>query len=133
MDPRQHEVGNMTSLRSEAQVLAQVRLDAGRQGITLYRNNVGMAYDSSGRAIRYGLLNESSRVNQIMKSSDLIGITPVIITQEMVGRTLGVFTAVEVKREGWGYKGTDREVAQKAFLDLVISMGGIGRFENGSR
>ena len=30
-------------------------------------------------------------------SSDLIGITPVIITEDMIGKTFGVFTAIEVK------------------------------------
>lgn len=53
-------------------------------------------------------------------SSDLIGVTRVAITPEMVGRTVAVFTAVEVK------VGKDRlSKEQKQFLELVKAWGGI--------
>jgi hypothetical protein len=134
---------------SEAAVQQNVRLKASRQGARLFRNNNGGFYDGhprcqcphclrqpKGRFIRYGLANESKRVNQSLKSSDLIGITPVVITADMVGQTLGVFTAIECKKEGWveGRASGDqaaKEKAQRNFIDLVNSMGGIARFTEG--
>ncbi len=118
-------------MKSEDAVTAEIKLKASQEGVRLWRNNVGVAQDDTGRVVRYGLLNDSQRLNQSMKSSDLIGITPTVVTQGMVGKTVGIFTAVECKREGWNYTGTPREIAQKAFVDLVLSLGGIGRFDNG--
>lgn len=86
---------------------------------------------ASGNHIRFGLGNDSPRINKIFKSSDLIGVTPVVITPEMVGSTVGVFTAIECKAPGWRYSGDDREIAQKRFLDKVLELGGIARFESG--
>ena len=51
-----------------------------------------------------------------------------VITPEMVGTTVGVFTSFEVKRPGWKYTGTPREAAQESWLTLVRSLGGIARF-----
>ena len=33
-----------------------------------------------------------------------------------------------VKKEGWKYTGAQREVAQKAFMDWIITQGGIAGF-----
>ena len=106
-------------MRSEAEVQSQTLLDASSQGSRLFRNNSGAFEDAQGRWVRYGLGNMSKRVNQITKSSDLIGITPIVVTEDMVGTTVGIFTAVECKKEGWVYTGTGREVAQKNFIDLI--------------
>lgn len=114
----------------EAVVQQGIRLEAGHRGIRLWRNNNGACEDKNGRLIRYGLGNDSSKVNANIKSSDLIGITPVKITQEMVGSTLGVFTSIEVKKGDWKYTGTKREVAQAAWLQLVTIFGGIAKFAN---
>lgn len=112
----------------EAKVQQEIRIEASRQGMRLWRNNVGACSDNKGRLIRYGLANESAGMNRVMKSSDLIGITPIVITQEMVGSTIGVFTSIEVKHPGWKYSGKGREKAQNAWLDIVKSLGGIGKF-----
>lgn len=117
--------------QSEAAVQQLVRLEASRLGIWLMRNNSGACKDETGRMIRYGLCNDSAQLNKVIKSSDLIGIRPVIITPDMVGHTIGQFVAREVKRPGWSYRGTDREVAQQAFGQLVLKLGGDFKFCTG--
>lgn len=117
---------------SESAVQTRVSLEASKRGIRLWRNNSGVAPDDQGnRTVRYGLGNVSSQVNKVMKSSDLIGITPVVVTQEMVGKTVGIFTAYEIKKGSWAYKHTDREKAQLAFINLVQQLGGKAAFING--
>jgi hypothetical protein len=113
---------------SEAAVQQQVRLDASKRGLRLWRNNNGATMDESGRMIRFGLANDSPALSKKIKSSDLIGITPHVVTPADVGRTLGVFTSYEVKRSGWRYTGTAREVAQAAWISLVVSLGGVAKF-----
>ena len=116
---------------SEAGVMARVRLEASRKGLRLWRNNVGAATMIEGGFVRYGLANESSRMNAVIKSSDLIGIRPVIITPSHVGRTLGQFVSREIKREDWVYSGNEREESQLAWLKLVTALGGDACFAAG--
>ena len=106
-------------MKSEDEVTQEIRLEAGHRGIYLWRNNVGVMEDieNPGRYIRFGLANDSAQVNRRIKSSDLIGVMHP-----------GTFIAVECKRQGWTYKGTDRETAQKRFIDLVRSNRGIAGF-----
>ena len=118
--------------RSEAAVQADIRLAAAQGGLWLTRNNVGALVDKRGVPVRYGLCNETAQLNKRIKSSDLIGIRQVNITQEMVGTTIGQFASVEVKESGWTYSGTPHEVAQLAFGQLVVSKGGIFTFANSS-
>ena len=105
-----------------------VRVDAAEDGARLWRNNVGGAYTQDGGFVRYGLCNDSKRMNTRIKSSDLVGIRPVTIGPEHLGRVLGQFVAREVKKPGWVFKGTAREVAQERFLKLVLSLGGDAEF-----
>lgn len=118
--------------RSEARVQDLARLTASKLGWRLFRNNVGVLKDERGIPVRYGLCNDTPAMNKRIKSSDLIGIRPVIITPDMVGATLGQFVAREVKREGWKYKGTEHEQAQLRFGEIVTSLGGDFKFWNGS-
>lgn len=116
---------------SESAIQQRIQLEAAQRGITLYRNNVGVAIDQNGRHLRYGLANESERLNHIFKSSDLIGITPVLIMPEHVGQIIGVFTAIECKREDWKFRDSDdRAKAQKRFIDHVLQNGGYAGFCN---
>jgi len=113
----------------ESAVQSHTRLELARAGCLVWRNNVGACEDQSGRIIRYGLCNESAQMNRSLASSDLIGIVPVTITPDMVGKTIGVFAAVECKRSGWHITpGDQRAQAQKRFIDLVRSVGGVGGF-----
>lgn len=116
---------------SEAAVQQRVRLEASRRGLRLFRNNVGVLYDEHNRPVRFGLANESAQINKRLKSSDLVGITPVIITHAHIGRRVGVFTSYECKRPGWKFTGKGREEAQHAWLMLVQSLGGIAKFITG--
>ena len=105
---------------TETDVVAMLRIEASRRGAYLWRNNSGAACDSTGRVIRYGLGNDSPLVSARLKSSDLIGI-------DVDGR----FLAVECKRPGWRPHGGAHEAAQRAFLDLVRSLGGRAWFSTG--
>ena len=117
-------------MQNESEIQQIIQIEAAKQGTILLRNNSGALTDKEGRLIRYGLGHTSN--NQQTKSSDLIGITSVIVTKEMVGSTIGVFTAIEVKSPNWKFGKTlnERERHQKNFIDWVISRGGIAGFAN---
>lgn len=115
---------------SEAAVQTRIRLEATSKGCRVWRNNVGGTYTEDGSFLRYGLANDSKAMNKLIKSSDLIGIKPLLITQNHVGQVVGQFIAREVKAANWSYTGTEREEAQLNFLNLVASMGGDAAFAN---
>lgn len=118
---------------AESGVQKQTRLVAARAGKLLFRNNSGAFQDQNGRWIRYGLANDSSQLNDEIKSSDLIGVSPYLVTAQDVGRVLGVFVAAECKPGDWHYTGTDREKAQLKFMNLVKQHGGFAGFINDPR
>ncbi len=72
----------------ESEILKRIQIELAKDGVRLFRNNVGCLKDERGRYIYYGLC---------VGSSDLIGWTPVRINNRHVGSTLPVFTAIEVK------------------------------------
>jgi hypothetical protein len=120
-------------MKSEARTQQDIRIAAAKHGAALWRNNVGATpatekhvcprcnhqFETRRVPVRYGLANESHKLNEQIKSADLIGITPRLITPPMTGGIIGQFTSIEVKPEGWKYSGTGREQAQRAWLDLV--------------
>jgi len=125
------EPDTMENDKPESFVQSAVRLEASKKGLRLWRNNVGVAMDDNGnRTVRYGLCNESSRMNKKTKSSDLVGIRPVLIIPSMVGSIIGQFTARECKPMGWQYTETARELAQLNYLNIVVSLGGDAAFAN---
>lgn len=97
----------------------------------LYRNNVGVLLDARGVPVRFGLANDSAAVNEACKSADLIGIKRVVITPDMVGQVVGVFLSREVKHEGWRFTGTQRELAQLRWIEIVTQFGGDAAFCTG--
>lgn len=115
-------------MSDESTLQQNVQIQARYFDCTLMRNNRGACSDKTGRLIRFGLGHIGPKDNY--KSVDLIGITKVVITQAMVGKTLGVFTALEAKEEGWNpnKKLDDHEEKQNNFLQWVKSMGGIASF-----
>lgn len=109
--------------KSEAYATSQMLLEASRKGVRLWRNNVGALKDSTGRVVRYGLANESARLNATIKSSDYIGWRAVLIGQQHIGMHIGQTVLREVKAPGWNYTGQGREPAQLAFLDMAAAAG----------
>lgn len=120
-------------MKTEAEVLKEIRRVAQDKAYLLFRNNVGACKTSDGRLIRYGLMNETKQINENFKSADLIGVKPKKITQADVGKTIGQFVAFEVKREGWGKPKNKRELAQQNFLRMIERHGGIAKFVNDTK
>lgn len=113
----------------EDEVSQRLTMYAAEKGTYLLRNNSGVLKNREGTPVRYGLGNISEKQNKKFKSSDQIGITPITITQDMVGQTVGVFTAIEMKKEGWKFNpNNESEVAQKTFIEWVTTRGGLGGF-----
>lgn len=114
---------------NEAALQNHIRQQFARFG-PIWRNNSGACSDVSGRLIRYGLGNDSAKLNAHVKSSDLIGIRPVFAWLPDAGwRMLGVFTAIEVKAPGWTLKQNDsRAMAQARYHDIVRDVGGFAGF-----
>jgi hypothetical protein len=118
-------------MKAESDIQQLIQIEAARHGCILMRNNVGALMTADGRNVRFGLNNISKKQNEKSKSSDLIGIRQVVVTPEMVGQVVGIFTAIEVKKEDWKFTPSDkRAVAQKAFIDFVLAHGGVAGFSN---
>lgn len=116
---------------NENEISNLIRLETSKKGGILWRNNCGVFFDATGRPVRYGLNNESKKINSHMKSSDLIGIQPIIITEKDYGKVYGVFTAIEVKNDKWSFNTANKkEVAQSKFLEQIQKLGGIAYFSN---
>lgn len=104
-------------MMGEDDVQSSIRIGAAQAGVWLGRNNVGVLRDATGRVVRFGLANDSQSVNKVLKSGDLIGPW-----------SDGIFTSIEVKREGWKYRGTPHEQAQLNWINLVRKRGGYACF-----
>lgn len=117
-------IPNLPTMPANASTQNLLRVRASQEGGALWRNNSGALKDADGRMIRFGLGNDSSKLNAVWKSSDLIGITSVT----WCGRTFGLFTAVEVKHPRWTKPESDRDRAQLAFMTTVRKLGGVATF-----
>jgi hypothetical protein len=97
---------------SESNIVQEIRLDAAKNDCVIWKNVRGNFRSEDGkRRIAAGLLASGA--------SDLIGFTRVTITPDMVGQTVPVFTAIEVKTDK-GYP----SIAQKDFIAFVLQNGG---------
>ena len=97
--------------RTESNLLKRLETAAATLGIRLWRNQVGSYRLADGRWITSGLS---------VGSSDLIGYRRVIVTQDMVGKPVAIFTAIEAK------SATGRATPQQqAFIARVQQDGGI--------
>ncbi len=110
----------------ETDVNATIRIEGAKRGLILWRNNSGAFENKAGRWVRYGLANDSARVNDLLKSSDLVGVLDAWWWGYPALR--GIWTAVEAKPTGWHYTGRGREPAQLNYINLVRAYGGIALF-----
>lgn len=97
----------------EKNIQSRIMIALSNAGCKIFRNNCGVHKTEDGRFIRYGVANPGG--------SDLIGWTPVTITPDMVGETVAVFTAAEIKTPRGR---TTKE--QDKFLLAVNRAGGLG-------
>lgn len=108
----------------ELSIQKHIQLALSEEGLPVWRNETGSFW--SGKVIhRAG--NQVTLADAKMVqcglckgSSDLISITPVTITADMIGQVLGVFTAPEVKTP----KGRPSK-EQVNFIERVNGYGGI--------
>lgn len=104
--------------------MRNIQLAISKTATRLFRNNVGSAW--LGPVINHSphqvVIANPTRVTYGLGvgSSDTIGWTPVKITPEMVGETVAVFTAIEVKMPG-----AKLRKEQAAFGNAVECAGGI--------
>lgn len=119
---------------SESNIQARTRLAAVKKHWRLWRNQRGAGKLESGNYIRFGLANDSKKLGDKLKSGDLIGWRPVIITADMVGKCLAQFVSVECKAEDWTPPPADTKdlaaAAQYLWADLVNREGGYAVFVN---
>lgn len=126
-------VDDLGAGKGEAWAQSAIRVEASQKGVRLFRNNVGALKDAGGRIVRFGLGNDSAAINNVLKSSDLVGWRRVTITPAHVGRPMAQFVARECKAPGHQVTpDTDaHERAQLAFLNLVNADGGDASFATG--
>lgn len=111
----------------ESDLMKRIQVRASELGMRLFRMNSGIAW--AGERVpappMYGpravvLLNARAFRAGVKGISDLCGWKPVTITAEMVGQTVAVFYAAEVKT------GTKASEDQKLFIEAVRRDGGFG-------
>lgn len=108
---------------SEADIQAEIMLALGRGDSRIFRNHVAKGFTGEvfKQDAQYTILKNARRASfgLCVGSSDLIGFRKVVITPEMIGQTLAVFTAIEVKSSVG--RASDE---QKAFVRFVQQAGG---------
>lgn len=98
--------------KEETDITSNIRIDLSGFGVRVFKNVRGMFYTlDKKRKVKAGLMAPGA--------SDLIGGTPVLITPDMVGRTIAVFTVIEVKTKDGKASGD-----QGDFITYVREMGG---------
>lgn len=99
----------------ENQIQSDIRLRLSEIQAGVYlRYNVGTFLTMDGRPVKIGEPGVS----------DLIGITPRVVTQDDVGKTIGVFTAIETKQVK-DSTSKARKISQGNFIRRIKELGGI--------
>ena len=125
-------------INPETNLQNRIRLALSNMGIINWRNNTGMGW--AGKVLkgpRHAHLGEKDILIRNARplhaglckgSSDVIGIKPTVITEDMVGQTVGIFYACEVKQP----KGRVTD-DQKIFAEVINSVGGVARIVIGTQ
>lgn len=108
------EIHAQVMLESNTQKRIRLKLSTLRNNLFL-RYNVGTFLTMDGRPVKIGEPGVS----------DLIGVVSHVIRPEDVGKTVGVFVAMETKKEGRDTTAKARRESQGAFIARVRALGGI--------
>lgn len=114
----------MVILILEHDVQDQIRLHVSQQHLaTIFRGNVGQGWTGSKVIHEAGqvIIKNPRPFNTGLPKGfpDLFGIKPIIITPDMVGKTIGVFCAIEVKHKG------KITTAQQNFIEFMRRVGAL--------
>lgn len=116
---------------NEKTLLSNIQVTASRIGARLFRNNVGTGWVGKITRATKVMTTKIGPGDIVIRqarplhaglckgSSDLIGWTPITIQEDMVGKTVAVFTAIECKT---GHVKTTKEQAD--FIKYVRARGG---------
>ena len=109
---------------AERSIQNDIRVAASKGPTRLFRNNTGMGWQGKVLRREPGKITLADprplHAGLCEGSADLIGWSTVVITPEMVGQKVAVFTAIEVKDKGAA------TAEQKQFIKAVQEFGGIG-------
>jgi len=112
------------SAGQETNIMHRIMLALGKlPTVRIFRNNTasGWAGQSTAQGSHRLVMNAFPlKAGLCPGSSDLIGMKQVIVTPEMLGKPMAIFTAIEVKT-GIGRISPE----QAAFINMVVNMGGI--------
>jgi len=95
----------------------QLQVDLSAAGIRVWRHVVSLLFARDGTPVQVGTPGQG----------DLWGIYPITITQEMVGKKVGLFISIETKSKD-GRTQADRAKKQADWADMINKMGGIAIF-----
>jgi hypothetical protein len=116
----------------EGDIMRRCLVAGSKLGSRLFRVNTGMGWagkvEKHGKPVRVVIGPKDVVIRNarplhaglVTGGSDIIGITPVVITAAMVGMTLGVFSAVETKTPD-GVSTSEQE----NFIKQIKSLGGL--------
>ena len=98
-------------MKTENEISNEIRAALNTRNVRAWRNNVAKI-QHQGRWLNFGIPGPGG--------SDLIGLTTLTITPDMIGKRVAVFTAVECK------SATGKPTAdQTAFIGFIRASGGI--------
>jgi hypothetical protein len=119
-------------MKNESPISKDIRIDlGGRQDTRLFRNNVGTFIQTNAPPSKVadvlraaGIAPRFVAVGLMEGSSDLVGWHSRIITADMVGSRVAIFTAIETKRPGH-HTAPERLEKQMQFINIVQRFGGL--------
>lgn len=119
---------------SEKTLLSEIQLLFTKKGHRIFRQNTGTGWageffkppmETNVRITPRDVLVRNARplrAGLCTGSSDLIGWQSITITEDMIGKKVAIFTAIEVK-----YGSTRTTEEQKRFIESVNNSGGVGK------